>query len=272
MTVRPDDGEAVVGPDGVEAGQDQPEELEQRVEDLSDRLEQGVLAEQRSRTQHRLRRPSMDVDSERDEVHAVRPEGPTAEQAPRRQGEAAPEAVHGEGLDRVVRAARVEPAGGNPARGRALVGREQRRSATRDGKARRRSSAFFMTIPAARSRRPAQGAAMYGPHELRRARSVAARGLEPERGRCPGKRRGDSLGPTSRPGAGGEFRTTALPQWRPIAYPTWGNTPVAPVVGRHEEARTGPRSPARPGALQSAKAARAGDSSDRPGRHRALRR
>src|SRR5208283_4412662 len=37
------DGEAVVGPDGVQAGQDVAEELEDRVEDLADELEQGIL-------------------------------------------------------------------------------------------------------------------------------------------------------------------------------------------------------------------------------------
>ena len=47
MIVRPGDGEAVVGPDGVEAGQDEAEELEERVEDLADELEQGILGENR---------------------------------------------------------------------------------------------------------------------------------------------------------------------------------------------------------------------------------
>ncbi len=85
------DGEAVVRPDGVEAGQDQPEQLEERVEDLADQLEQGILG-QEGVAQHG--RPAfMGVDPDRDQVHAVGPEGPAAQQAAGRQGEAPPEAV-----------------------------------------------------------------------------------------------------------------------------------------------------------------------------------
>ena len=48
------DREAVVGPDGVEAGQDQAEELEKGMEDLPDQLEQGVLSEERVRQHDRV--------------------------------------------------------------------------------------------------------------------------------------------------------------------------------------------------------------------------
>src|SRR5580704_6723404 len=67
----------------------------------------------------------MGMDTHWDEVHAVGPEGTAAQQAPGAQSQAAPEAVHGERLDRVGRTTRIEAAGRDPARGCPLVRGDQ---------------------------------------------------------------------------------------------------------------------------------------------------
>ena len=53
-----------------------------------------------------------------------------------------------------------------------------------------------------------------------------------------------------------EFRTTALPQWRPIAYATWGNTSGSPGSAARNVTRTGPLAPRDRERCSSAKAAR----------------
>jgi hypothetical protein len=65
------------------------------------------------------------VDGQRHEVDAVGPEGAAAQEAPGRQAEATPEPVLGEGLHRVVRAARIEAAPRDMARASRLVAPEE---------------------------------------------------------------------------------------------------------------------------------------------------
>ena len=67
----------------------------------------------------------MGVDPDRDQVHAVGPEGTAAQQAPGAQGRGRARSRARECLHRVGGAARVEATGRNPARGRTLIGGDQ---------------------------------------------------------------------------------------------------------------------------------------------------
>src|ERR1700733_9459535 len=192
----------------------------------------------------------MGVDPDRHQIHAVRPEGATAQQASGAQGQAAPETVDREGFYRVGGAARIEAAGRDPAGGRTLVGGHQGHRHP-DGEAPRGVGAAHagtwacpaFTRAVATSSRNTEGA------------SSAAAGSSHTR-YVPRARVGAADRTTSRARRRSELRTTAPPQRRPIAYATCGNTPGSPISARTNVARTGPLAPRARERCSSANAAR----------------
>ena len=192
----------------------------------------------------------MCVHPDRNQVHAVRPEGTAAHEPPGRQGQSPPKAEHRERLDGIVRAARIEPARRHPARGRALVhpdegdGRPGRTAPRSLGRAHRSPHAC-----------PARRSAVATSARSSAGASDAAPG--PRRTRYePRGSRGASARTTSRARRRSRLRTTAVPHWRPIAYPTCGNNPGVPSSTGAKRARTGPLDPRTRERCSSAKAAR----------------
>ena len=197
------------------------------------------------------RRLLVRMDTDRDQVNAVRPEGAAPEQPSGRQGETAPEAVEGERLDRVVRAAGIEPAGGDPPRRGALVGRQQCH-----GDAGRTAECW--RPPGSCADHGTNGAVQSSGHVHAEFGGLECGCLGFETDQVGAARQGWrlGLGPLPEARRRRELRTTAPPQLRPIAYATWGNTPVSFSVAGTNEARTGPLAPRDRERCSSANAAR----------------
>jgi hypothetical protein len=156
--------------------------------------------------------------------------------------------MHRESLHCVGGATRVEAAGGDAARGCTLVGGDERHCRP-DRKA----------VPglgaAHAAARPAFTSALAT--SWRNAAGSAAAACGSSRNRYdPRGRTGASARTTSRARRRSEFRVTALPQWRPIAYATWGNTPPSPASAGTNVTRTGPLDPRARERCSSANAAR----------------
>ncbi len=192
----------------------------------------------------------MGVHPHGDQVHAVGAEGPTTQEPASGQGEAPPEPVGGERLNGIVGAARVEPAGGHAPRCSALIGREERHGhADRSAQGGNRPAHALTALRPARASAPTTSA----------RNSAGASSAAPGSSRTkydPRGRRWASDRTTARARRRSEFRTTAPPQRRPIAYPTWGNTPGSLSSAGTKAALTGPQAPRARERCSSAKTAR----------------
>jgi len=178
------------------------------------------------------------------------PEGPAAQQPAPRQDQAPPEAVERERLLGVLGAARVEAAGRDPSGGGRLIGREETQGHP-DGATGPCVRAAHDVVPL----RPARRSAVATSARKAAAARPAAPGSRRTR-YLPGARPGTSLRTTSRARRRRRLRTTAPPQRRPTAYPTWGNAPGAPSSAGTNATLTGPHAPFARARRSSVKAAR----------------
>ena len=205
----------------------------------------------------------MDVDSERGPGSPVGPEGPAAHQAPGRQRQTGPEAVFGEGFDGVGGAARIEAAGRDPARGRALVGGDQGHR-----------HPYGQAAPRSRdrSRQPPCLGRLFSERRL----DVVAerRGLpaRPRRARgAPGRPHGPGAVRVERTTIAGAPCGAHSARRRCRSAPNCvchlGKHPASSVATGRNVTRTGPLAPRARERCSSAKAAAAGDASDRPWGH-----
>ncbi len=192
----------------------------------------------------------MGVDSHGHQVHAVRPEGPAAQESSGAQRQASPEAMLREGLHGVGRAARIEATGRDSPRGGALVGGDQGHHDP-NGQA----APGFGAAHAVTRLRPAFRSAFATSSRNTAGVSAAAAGSSRTR-KVPRANFGAVQRATSRARRLSEFRTTAPPQFRPIAYATWGYTPVSPLGAGANVTRTGPLAPRARERCSSANAAR----------------
>ena len=177
----------------------------------------------------------MRVDRQRHQINPVRTEGPAADEPSRREGESAPEAVLSEGIDRVVRAARVETTRGHAARSRGLV-RLYDPDGSPHGSTETALAAHGRTGADWDARCIARCTSAANVARLVRAAVGSTRRRYVPRGRVAAIARADSRIRRRR-----EFRTTAFPQCFPIAYPTCGYTPGESGATGTKVARTGPQ-------------------------------
>ena len=217
------------------------------------------------------RRPGLrvgpDVHMQRHQVDAMGTEGSTADQAFGRQGQPGPESVLGERLNGVVRAARVEAARRDPARGRTLV--RQDRADRRPRRQVRRCSGVFHDDPRARSGRPQQRF-LDERHELRRL-TAHGRRLDPEQIGTSGQGAGDTA--RRLPHAPAQRVTdhsiaTVFPNCVSHLGIHTGSTGIRRDEGGAHRPATRPGT----GTLQLAECCPGLDSSNRPGGHEQLRR
>ncbi len=178
------------------------------------------------------------------------PEGPAAQEPAGGESQSAPEPVHRERLNGVVRATRVEPAGRHPARGGALVEPDEGdRGPDRPAQTVCCVDHGVTVVPPARRRASATWVRSAGAGTDAASASSRTRYLP----RCSS---GAHKFATARTRRRNVLRTTAPPQSRPIAYPTWGKTPCSWSRAGTNTARTGPLDARAFERCRSAKAAR----------------
>ena len=197
----------------------------------------------------------MSVDPDGHQVDSVGPEGAATHQAPGRQRQPAPEAMDAEGLDGVVRAAGIEAARRDPARGGALIGLEQGDGQARTGRLSRspgpRSSGAHAVTAAWPARRRARATSV---RNWRRVEPGGA-GVEADQVGPSGQRGGlrphHLAGPAAQPVAGDRAAAAAA-----NCVADLGKYTGHAVVDRDEGHRIGPHAPRARARCRSAKAAR----------------